>query len=163
MHYQVALSLLMKEQQISIETLSKRTNSSVRWLTIVLNNSDWNPCLNTVLRLSKALRVNAITFIEYAETCKQQEILRTTACNISPDQISFALKAFRLEKGISQNTLVKLTHFQLTAISLREQTRYQSYPTLCTLEIYCKAYGITVSSFLRYASSLSLSSEEALS
>ena len=163
MHYQTALSLLVKKQNISIETLSKRTNSSVRWLSIVLNNPDWNPWLDTVLRLSKGLRVNAITFIEYAETCKQQEILRTSACDITPEQISNALKAVRLDLGLSQTTLAKLTHFQLTAISLREQSRYQSYPALSTLEVYCKAFGITVSSFLRYASSIYLMSEEAIS
>ena len=163
MHYQTALSLLLKKQNISIETLSKRANTSIRWLSIVLNNSDWNPWLDTVLRLSKALRVNAITFIEYAETCKQQEIIRTSACNITPEQISFALKAIRLEQGLSQTTLAKLTHFQLTAISLRENDRYQSYPALSTLEVYCKAFGITVSSFLRFASSLALLSEEAIS
>ncbi|MGB4407236.1 MAG: helix-turn-helix transcriptional regulator, partial [Sphaerochaeta sp.] len=83
--------------------------------------------------------------------------------SIAPEQISFALKAVRLEQGLSQTTLAKRTHFQLTAISLREQTRYQSYPALSTLEIYCKAFGITVSSFLCYAASLSCSAEEAIS
>ena len=163
MHYQTALSLLVKKQNISIETLSKRTNTSVRWLATVLNNPDWNPWLDTVLRLSKALKVNPITFIEYAETCKQQQIIRTSALCITPEQISYALKAVRLDLGLSQTTLAKLTHFQLTAISLREQSRYQSYPAMSTLEVYCKAYGIRVSSFLRYASSLVLSAEEAIS
>jgi len=163
LHYQAALSLLMKKQNISIQTLACQTNFSERWLYFILHNSDWNPWLDTVLRLSKGLKVNAITFIEYAETCKQQEILRTSACNITPEQVSYALKAVRLDLGLSQTTLAKLTHFQVPAISLREQTRYQSYPALSTLEIYCKAFGITVSSFLRYASSLTVMSEEAIS
>ncbi|MBI9096755.1 MAG: helix-turn-helix transcriptional regulator, partial [Sphaerochaeta sp.] len=83
--------------------------------------------------------------------------------SIGPEQISYALKAVRLELGLSETTLAKRTHFQLTAISLREQSRYQSYPALSTLEIYCKAFGITVSSFLCYAASLSCSVEEAIS
>ena len=89
--------------------------------------------------------------------------LRTSELSITPEQISYALKAVRLELGLSQTTLAKRTHFQLTAISLREQSRYQSYPALSTLEIYCKAFGITVSSFLCYAASLSCAAEEAIS
>ena len=171
MHYQAALSLLMQEQRISIQTLSNRTNFSVRWLSLILKDSDWNPWLNTLLKLSEALRINVIKIVEYSEVCNRQENLRTSEpqnlrtseLNITPEQISYALKAVRLEQGLSQTTLAKLTHFQLTAISLREQSRYQSYPALSTLETYCKAFGITVSSFLRYALSLSLTSEEAIS
>ncbi len=96
-------------------------------------------------------------------TSEPQNLRTSEPLSIAPEQISYALKAVRLEQGLSQTTLAKLTRFQLTAISLREQSRYQSYPALSTLEIYCKAFGITVSSFLRYASSLSLMSEEAIS
>lgn len=164
MHYQAALSRLMEEQRISIQTLSKRTNFSVRWLSLILQDPNWNPWLNTLLKLSEALRINVITLVEYAEVCSRQENPRTPEpISITPEQISYALKTIRLELGLSQSKLVKLTHFQLTAISLREQERYQSYPAMSTLEIYCTAFGITVSSFLQYASSLFLSSEEAIS
>ena len=67
---------------------------------------------------------------------------------ITPTKISSTLRNIRIQKGLSQSDLVKLTHFQLSSISLRENTRYQSFPTLYTLEVYCKAYGISVSSFL---------------
>lgn len=163
MHYQAALSRLMEEQRISIQTLSKRTNFSVRWLSLILQDPNWNPWLNTLLKLSEGLRVNVITFVEYAETQRSVAGRTTEPISITPEQISYALKTIRLELGLSQSKLVKLTHFQLTAISLREQERYQSYPAMSTLEIYCTAFGITVSSFLQYASSLFLSSEEAIS
>ena len=78
MHYQAALSLLMQEQKISIQTLSKQTNFSVRWLSLILKDSDWNPWLNTLLKLSEALRINVITITEYAEGCNRQENLRTS-------------------------------------------------------------------------------------
>ena len=163
MHYQAALSHIMTAQNISIRTLSKRTNLSERWLTFVLNNSDWNPWLDTLLKLSEGLKTNVLTIVEHAEGTNLQVYGKKPKINITPEQISYALKAVRLDLGLSQTTLAKLTHFQLTAISLREQSRYQSYPALSTLEVYCKAFGIRVSSFLRYASSLTLLSEEAIS
>ncbi|WP_409530500.1 helix-turn-helix domain-containing protein [Sphaerochaeta sp. PS] len=61
----------MEEQRISIQTLSKRTNFSVRWLSLILQDPNWNPWLNTLLKLSEALRINVITLVEYAEVCSR--------------------------------------------------------------------------------------------
>ncbi|MGB4408162.1 MAG: helix-turn-helix transcriptional regulator, partial [Sphaerochaeta sp.] len=78
MHYQAALSLLMEEQNISIKMLSKRTSFSERWLSLILKDPDWNPWLNTLLKLSEALRINVVTLVVYAEGGNRQVNLRTS-------------------------------------------------------------------------------------
>lgn len=148
MQYQTALSLLMEQKQISIGTLVKQTNVSERWIEQILKKQNWNPWLDTVIKISDALKINPIQFIEYAETQEFPKRKHLNPVKITPNSISSTLKNIRIQKGLSQSDLVKLTHFQLSSISLRENSRYQSFPTLSTLEIYCKAFGISVSSFL---------------
>ncbi|MDT4761168.1 helix-turn-helix transcriptional regulator [Sphaerochaeta sp. PS] len=148
MQYQTALSLLMEQKQISIKTLVKLTNVSERWIEQILKKQNWNPWLDTVIKISDALKINPIQFIEFAETREFPKKKHLDPVKITPTSISSTLKNIRIQKGLSQTDLVKLTHFQLSSISLRENSRYQSFPTLSTLEIYCKAFEISVSSFL---------------
>ena len=153
MYYQTALILLMEEKQISKKTLVNLSSFSERWIDQILKSNNWNPCLNTVLKISDALKISAIQFVEFAETRKIHK-RNYHSVRITPTRISVALKTFRLKKGLSQADLAKLTDFQLSSISLRENIRYQNYPTLSTLEVYCKAYTISVSSFLLFANEI---------
>ena len=143
----------MEEKQISIKTLVKQTNFSECWLDQILKEPYWNPWLDTVLKILEALSINAVQFVEYAET-KKLHNRRYDSVLLTPAKISSTLKAIRLQKGLSQADLAKLTHFQLSSISLRENTRYKSYPTPFTLEVYCKAYDMSVSSFLLLANEI---------
>ena len=77
MHYQAALTQLMQEQRISMQTLSNRTKFSERRLSLILQDAEWNPWLNTLLKLSEALRINVIKIVEYAEVGNRQENPRT--------------------------------------------------------------------------------------
>jgi len=126
---------------------------SERWIDKLIKSTNWNPCLNTVLRISEALKISVIQFVEFAET---REIHKRSyhSVRITPTRISSTLKTIRLQKELSQSDLAKLTDFQLSSISLRENERHQNYPTLSTLEVYCKAYTISVSSFLLFANEI---------
>ena len=150
----------MEEKQISIKTLVKQTSISERWLDQILKSASWNPCVNTVLKISEALKITAIQFVEFTETRKLHKT-GYHSVQITPTEISSTLKTIRLQKGLSQSDLAKLTQFQLSSISLRENERYQNYPTLLTLEVYCKAYNISVSSFLSLANKIPQNLQEA--
>lgn len=141
MQYQTTLSLLMEEKQVSIKSIVNKTSFSERWLDQVLKSPNWNPCLDTVLDISEALKISAIQFVEFTETRKFNKKTYPSGI-ITPTGISSALKTIRLKKGLSQSDLSKLTHFQLSSISLRESMRYRNFPTLYTLEVYCKAYNL---------------------
>lgn len=159
MQYQTTLSILMEKKRISIKTIANQTSFSERWLGQILKSPSWNPCLDTVLDISKALKISAIQFVEFTETKKLYK-KPYPSMFITPTGISSALKTIRLQKGLSQSNLVELTHFQLSSISLRESSRYKNFPTLYTLEVYCKAYNISVSSFLILANKISLKFQE---
>ncbi|WP_320128749.1 helix-turn-helix transcriptional regulator [uncultured Sphaerochaeta sp.] len=79
---------------------------------------------------------------------------------ISPYQVTHALRAIRLEKNLSESRLSSITQFQISSISFRESNRYQSYPTLSTLEIYCNAYTISIAEFLQRAAQFQTEGEQ---
>jgi len=149
--YQLALLRLMEEKRFTIKMVSNKGNFSDRWISYILKSSNWNPWLNTLIKLSNVFKIDIIQFLNYAESGKMDYNFRTSDLDITPTKISLALKNVRIERGFSQADLSKLTKFQLSSISLREHGRYQSYPTLGTLEIYCKAYDLSISAFLEIA------------
>ena len=71
--------------------------------------------------------------------------------DLQPRHISLALKSFRLECGLSQRKLEKLTPFSVNTICTREGEHYQNYPTVTTLYSYCNAYHISLSEFVSRA------------
>lgn len=138
--YQLALTKLMQEKKITIKMISNMGDFSERWISAILNSPNWNPWLNSLIKLSTVFKIDIIQFISFAENGKLDHNINTYDFDITPNKISIALKEVRVKKGFSQSDLAKLTGFQLSSISLREHVRYQSYPTLGTLDIYCKAY-----------------------
>lgn len=149
--YQLALLKLMEEKRFTIKMVSNKGNFSDRWISYILKSPNWNPWLNTLIKLSDVFKIDIIQFLNYAENGKMDYNFSTSDLDITPTRISLALKKIRIEKGFSQANLAILTSFQLSSISLREHERYQSYPTLSTLEIYCKAYDLSISAFLEIA------------
>lgn len=164
MHFQQALVTAMKTQQVTVQELAERTNSDPRWILTITTNCEWKPKLDTILRLCYALRFNTLSFIALAErgsfrnTPDTQYINHMSNCTITehfeqildlkPRHISLALKAYRLEHGLSQRNLEKLTPFSVSIISMREGNHYHNYPTVTTLCSYCNAYNISLMEFL---------------
>jgi len=69
---------------------------------------------------------------------------------VMPFHVSRALRAARLEAGLSQRKLSKLTTFSVCSISLREGYRNTSYPTVTTLGLYCEAFKIELAQFMAW-------------
>lgn len=159
MHFQKALVTVMNYQDVSNQELAARTGSDLRWISSITTNADWMPKLDTILRLCHALRTNVFTFIGIAESgLKNNEMnadevilygfslaehLRQIL-DFQPKHISMALRSYRLECGLSQRKLEKLTPFNVHTICTREGERYQNYPTVTTLYSYCDAYRISL-------------------
>ena len=78
------------------------------------------------------------------QATEQQRLL----LDLKPLHIAKALKTLRLEHGLSQRRLHTLTQFSIYSISLREGERYQNYPTITTLKLYCDAFHIHLSSLV---------------
>lgn len=160
MHFQQALVSVMKTQQVTIQDLAIRTNSNPRWILSITTDWEWRPNLDTILRLCYALRYNTFSFIAMAEASFQGKILipqyqgedlsehLEQILDFQPKHIALALRAFRLENGLSQRQLEKITPYNVNSICKREGKRYQNYPTVTTLYSYCKAYNITLEEFV---------------
>ena len=67
MEYQKTLKTLMQTKNLTAQEMAERTKTSPRWITNILSDPDWSPWLSTILKLSEALGINAIQFVEYAE------------------------------------------------------------------------------------------------
>lgn len=160
MEYQKTLKTLMKTKNVTVQELAKKTKTSPRWIDSILVDPDWNPWLSTIIKLSEALGINAIQFVEHAEVGYCGREPRTQYSGLTPKKINLALRTVRLDCNLSQTDLVKITHFQLSSISLRENERYKSYPCLRTLEVYCSAYNMSVSSFLAITSNSAVFSKQ---
>jgi transcriptional regulator with XRE-family HTH domain len=153
MNYQIAFDTLLNMKNRCVEELAEETGFTVRWLRSVRKDSSWVPHLDTLFILCKALSVDVLEFLCYAEEGQRAKRVththtHTALQGISPYQVACALRTIRLEKNLSQSRLAALTQFQISSISYRESTRYVSYPTLAVLEIYCKAFGIGLGEFL---------------
>jgi DNA-binding XRE family transcriptional regulator len=160
MQFQQALCYVMKERSVSQEELAIRTGANPRWIIEITTNPDWHPKLDTILRLCYALSFDVILFLELAEgtdhdfsklprrkqfSLEEQMIL---LLDVMPSHVAMALRAVRLESGLSQRKLAKLTPFSVHTISMREGHRNTSYPTVTTLELYCEAFPIKMSEFV---------------
>jgi len=130
----------MKTKNLTAQEMAERTKTSVRWINNILSDPDWSPWLSTIIKLSEALGINAIQFVEYTEINTFTD--NTQNPEFTPKKINLALRNVRHDCKLSQTDLVKITHFQLSSISLRENERYKSYPYLRTLEVYCSAYAL---------------------
>lgn len=160
MYFQQALVTAMEAQKVTIRELAVRTHSDPRWILSITNNCEWHPKLDTILRLCYALRVNVFSFIALAENRSQGKILISQQQNYDlskhlekilfflPEHISLTLRSFRLENGLSQRQLERLTPYNVYAICTRESKRYQNYPTVTTLYSYCEAYNISLEEFI---------------
>ena len=157
----------MEERHVSQEMLAARTDANPRWIVEVTTNPEWHPKLDTILRLCLALRYDVISFLELAEvgsrglapssklqapskedfTLEEQMLL---LLEVMPFHVSRALRAARLEAGLSQRKLSKLTTFSVCSISLREGYRNTSYPTVTTLGLYCEAFKIELAQFMAW-------------
>ena len=163
MQFQQALIHAMEYQGITQAELAARSDTNPRWILHITTKTDWVPKLDTVLRLCYALRFDVLSFLEYAEVgsrgnefpvpssqfpgpqaTEQQRML----LDLKPLHIAKALKTLRLEHGLSQRRLHTLTQFSIYSISLREGERYQNYPTITTLKLYCDAFHIHLSSLV---------------
>jgi transcriptional regulator with XRE-family HTH domain len=49
---------------------------------------------------------------------------------------------------MTQRELSRLTAFSTATISMREGKRYESFPSMSTIEYYCEAFEISVYSFV---------------
>ena len=166
MQFQQALIHAMEYQGITQAELAARSEANPRWILHITTNTDWVPKLDTVLRLCYALRFDVLSFLEYAEVgsrgnefpvpssqfpgpqaTEQQRLL----LDLKPRHIAKALKTLRLEHGLSQRKLNTLTQFSICSISMREGERYQNYPTITTLKLYCDAFHIHLSSLVARA------------
>jgi transcriptional regulator with XRE-family HTH domain len=150
-NYQLALTLFLQEQNTSLSELSLATGFSERWLRSICQDCSWIPRLDTLLILCEAIGIDILDFLAYAESGTERKEVTHTVQEISPTAITKTLRSFRLENNISQSRLSAITNFQVSSISFRESPRYQSYPAMDTLEIYCKAYKISIAEFLQRA------------
>ncbi len=165
MHFQEALVTVMETRKVSLEELAARTNANPRWLLAITTNSDWTPKLDTILRLCHALKFNVFSYLALAEvgsrgynpqpsTLKNEGSLTehlNQILDLQPRHISMALRSYRLECGLSQRKLEKLTPFNVHTICMREGVRYRNYPTVTTLYSYCDAYQISLREFVERA------------
>lgn len=157
MNYSKALALIIKEFQIDATRLSYQVEITQDCLRKLLKNPNWKPRLDTVMKFSYYLNVDVVEFIklskpnlapgldEHLNKLGNQawQILKLNSLHIGK-----TLKYFRLAKYMTQAELSRFTNFQLSAISLRESKRYNSMPTMQTIEIYCAAFGITPETFV---------------
>ena len=168
MYFHKALLTVMETQQVSVQELARRTNSDPRWILTLTTDCKWKPQLDTILRLCYALKFNVFSFIALAEIGLYDNTLNSHYSRVEnnndsltehmnqildfqPRHISLALKAFRLECGLSQRKLEKLTPFNIHTICTREGERYRNYPTITTLCSYCDAYQIGLEEFVSRA------------
>jgi len=76
------------------------------------------------------------------------EVQRELILFLEPFHVTLALRCLRLEYGMTQRELSRLTSFSTATISMREGERYKSFPSMSTIEYYCEAFGISVYSFV---------------
>jgi transcriptional regulator with XRE-family HTH domain len=135
----------MEKHKLTFTELADKTGFAERWLRNVSNDPNWKPHLDTAVMLSFAMSEDLAEFLRFSGDnfpgCIGEDFF-------NPNQVAFTLRTIRLEKNLSQSRLSAITHFQVSSISFRESNRYFSYPTLDTLEIYCKAFGISIGEFL---------------
>ncbi|WP_320123031.1 helix-turn-helix transcriptional regulator [uncultured Sphaerochaeta sp.] len=148
MQCQKALIHMMKIKNMTTSELTKSTQHTKRWMESVTRKPEWKPKLDTIWSICDALGINVISFFEYAEKGSCTPRPQTINPPLEQEHVSRALKEIRRRNGFSQHMLAKVTSFQLSAINLREGSRYRSYPTVTTLSIYCKACGIPISDFV---------------
>ena len=170
MQFHQALIFTLDQLNISTIELAKKLCSNPRWIKEITTNSEWKPKFDTVLRICYSLNVEVESFLNIAEfgidgnqldmqrqnaysDCHKSVWAATPSQNIiilntQPCHISQTLRLFRKEKGITQRQLEQKTAFSKNTISFRESDRYQNYPTVTTLEIYCYAFNISLSDFV---------------
>jgi len=170
MQFQAALVYAIRENNVSEQELCERTGSNPRWIKAITTNADWRPRLDTILRLCYSLEFDVFRFLDYAEFGPSRNIFpknknspnnlsnsalweiipiqRRIILEIMPLHVAKAFKSLRKDCGLSQEKLEKFTPFTKSTISLREGHRNNNYPTVTTIELYCKAYKISFSEFL---------------
>ena len=77
------------------------------------------------------------------------DVQRTLILLMEPLHVAQAFRSLRIERGLSQRELGILTSFSVQTISLRESSRYASFPSMASVEYYCSAFEISLCSFLR--------------
>ncbi len=77
------------------------------------------------------------------------EVQRSLILLMEPLHVAQAFRSWRIERGLSQKELGILTSFSVQTISLRESSRYASFPSMASVEYYCSAFEISLCSFLR--------------
>ena len=174
MNYQYALVRMMEEKNLSIFDVAANTDWTVRYAEAVAENKRWHPCFDSVLKLCYSLRFNVFTFFEFAQvgvrgqspitnhqspiTNHQSPITKSFVSDVEkqrelilflePFHVALALRCLRLRCGMTQRELSRLTAFSTATISMREGKRYESFPSMSTIEYYCEAFEISVYSFV---------------
>lgn len=170
MQFQKALVFAMQENDVNEQELAKRSGANPRWITEISTNSDWHPRLDTILRLCYFLEFDVFRFLNYAElgipcNTSSLNIKSPTDCSslnfwkalpfqrsmileIMPIHVARAFRSLRKDCGLSQKKLEEITPFTKSTISLREGHRNINYPTVTTIDLYCKAFKISFSQFL---------------
>ena len=75
------------------------------------------------------------------------EVQRKLILFLEPLHVALTLCSLRLECGMTQKELSRLTSFSTATISMRERKRYESFPSMSTIGYYCQAFEMSVYSF----------------
>ncbi len=162
MNYSNALTLIMESRRVPLDILAMQMYVKTDWIKKIIKKSNWKPRLDTILHICYCLEVDVFDFLKLSNEniIKNSFLLNTMPLkinnrhhqiilNLESKHIAKTLLFFRETKKITQATLSERTGFQLSAISLRESLRYTNIPTMATIELYCKAYGISLEDFIR--------------
>ncbi|MPM40058.1 hypothetical protein SDC9_86696 [bioreactor metagenome] len=167
MQFQKTLVQILDELGISPYELAKRMDSDYRWIVEITSNQEWKPKLDTIFRICYALQFDVETFLYRAEFgIDFRNVVTSKVGNFSyfqdwdilsqahliletrPSHIAKTLRTYRHETGLTQKELSRITLFSVNSISLRESMRYQNFPTITTLQLYCSAFKISLATLV---------------